>query len=149
MEGTISSTESSAAPETLFAVAADLPAYPGWAAGVARVEVLESDAAGLPVRAFFEVDGFIRKITYVLRYSFDAPHLITWRAEPGEDIAVMEGSYRFEPLEGGGSHILYALRVQPNFAIPGFLRRQSEQQIVKAFVRGLKRRAESLESGGA
>jgi len=149
VEGTIRSTESSATPATLFAVAADLLAYPEWAAGVSRVEVLEMDDAGRPRRAFFEIDGFIRKITYVLEYTFDPPHLIAWRAEPGEDIEAMEGSYRFEPLDGDGSEILYALRVQPAFPVPGFLRRQAEQQIVKAALRGLKQRAEALEAGTA
>lgn len=149
MEGTIRSTESSAAPETLFAVAADVAAYPAWAAGVTRAEVLEVDEEGRPRKAAFEIDGLIRKISYVLEYTFDAPHRIIWRAVPGEDIESMEGSYRFDPLEGGGTQILYALRVRPAFVIPGFLRKQAEQQIVKAFVRGLKRRAEALERGTA
>ena len=36
-----------------------------------------------------------------------------------------------------------ALRVDPAFVVPGFLRRQAEKQIVSNALRGLKKRAES------
>lgn len=142
VEGTIRSTETSAPPEVVFAVATDLQSYPEWATGVADVEVLERDAEGRPARAVFTVDGFIKRITYELEYSYDEPHLVKWEAIPGEDISEMEGSYEFRSLDDGGTAIAYALRVAPNFAVPGFLRRQAEKQIVQAALRGLRRRAE-------
>jgi len=92
------------------------------------------------------VDGFIKRITYDLVYEYDAPHRISWRAIPGDDIREMEGYYEFRPRDEGGTEIVYALRVEPAFVIPGFLRRQAEKQIVQAALRGLRRRAEeSLE----
>lgn len=142
MEGTIRSTETTASPEEVFAVAVDVEAYPDWATGVASVEVLERDAEGRPARAVFSVDGFIKRISYELEYSYEEPHVISWTAVPGEDISEMEGSYEFRELDTGGTAIAYALRVNPNFAVPGFLRRQAEKQIVQAALRGLKRRAE-------
>lgn len=144
MEGTIKSTETSAPPEVVFAVAVDLEVYPEWATGVADVEVLERDEQDRPARATFTVDGFIKRITYELEYSYDEPHLIQWTAVPGPDISEMEGSYEFRALDDGGTSIAYALRVAPNFAVPGFLRRQAERQIVQAALRGLRRRAEEL-----
>lgn len=142
MEGTIRSTETSASPEAVFRVAIDLEAYPDWATGVASVEVAERDDAGRPIRAVFSVDGFIKRISYELVYSYDEPRLISWSAIPGDDIKEMEGSYEFQPLDGGGTAIVYALRVAPNFSVPGFLRRQAEKQIVQAALRGLRLRAE-------
>lgn len=148
MEGTIRSTETSAPPAVVFAVAVDLEAYPEWATGVSAVEVMERDDGGRPLRASFTVDGFIKRITYELEYTYDEPHLIKWSAIPGDDIAEMEGSYQFRSLDEGGTSIAYALRVAPNFSVPGFLRRQAEKQIVQAALRGLRRRAEeSVESG--
>jgi len=47
-------------------------------------------------------------------------------------------------LESGGTEVLYALRVEPAFTVPGFLRRQAEKQIVSSALRGLKKRAESM-----
>ncbi len=141
MEGTVRTSEANASPEAVFAVASDLAAYPEWATGVAAVEVLETDDAGRPRRARFEVDGFIKRISYELVYDYDPPHRISWRAIPGDDIRDMEGYYEFRPRETG-TEIVYALRVEPAFVVPGFLRRQAEKQIVQAALRGLRRRAE-------
>ncbi len=149
MEGTVRCTETVASPEVLFAVAADLAAYPKWASGVRTVEVLAVDSEGRPSRARFEIDGFIRRISYELEYTYDPPRRLEWKAVPGPDIQAMEGYYEFEPLEGGGTQILYALRVAPAFVVPGFLRDQAEKEIVKRAVRGLKRYAEEIESGTA
>ena len=146
MEGTLRTSEASASPEEVFAVASDLASYPEWATGVAAVEILERDEAGRPRRARFEVDGFIKRISYELVYEYDAPHRISWTAIPGPDIKEMEGYYEFNPREGG-TEIVYALRVEPTFVVPGFLRRQAEKQIVQAALRGLCRRAE--ERAGA
>jgi uncharacterized membrane protein len=146
MEGTVRTSEAAAEPEDVFAVAVDLEAYPEWATGVTAVEVLESDEHGRPRRARFEVDGFIKRISYELVYEYDPPHRITWRAVPGPDIRSMEGYYQFTPKKGGGTEIVYALLVDPAFTVPGFLRRQAERQIVQAAIRELRRRAE--ERGG-
>lgn len=143
MEGTVRATEASAPPETVFAVAADLAAYPEWATGVAVVDILETDEAGRPRRARFEVDGFIKRIGYELVYEYDEPHLMSWTAVPGDDIKAMEGYYEFRERDGG-TEIVYALRVEPAFVVPGFLRRQAEKQIVQAALRGLRRRAEEV-----
>lgn len=143
MEGTIRSTETEATPAAVFAVASDLAAYPEWATGVNTVDVLESDEAGRPTRARFEIEGFIKKISYELLYEYDEPSSMSWRAVPGTDIEDMEGYYQFNELDGGGTEIVYALRVEPAFEVPGFLRRQAEKQIVQAALRGLRARAET------
>ena len=142
MEGTIRSSETSASPETVFDVAADLAAYPEWVDGVSTVEILERDEDGLAVAARFEVAGFVKRIEYTLRYEYDRPRRIAWTAVPGEDIAAMQGYYEFRPNDRGGTEILYALQVAPAFTVPGFLRRQAEKQIVTSALRGLRRRAE-------
>jgi ribosome-associated toxin RatA of RatAB toxin-antitoxin module len=145
MEGTIRSTETTAAAEQVFDAAADLASYPEWAIGVSAVEILETNEEGLAARARFTVEGFIRRISYVLEYEYDRPIRIAWTAVPGDDIRSMEGYYEFRPKENGGTEILYALRVAPAFRVPGFLRNQAEKQIVTNALRGLRRRAEAAE----
>lgn len=141
VEGTVRTSEAAAPPEVVFAVAADVASYPEWATGVAAVTILERDEVGRPGRVRFEVDGFIKRITYELVYGYDEPRRISWSAVPGDDIRAMEGYYEFRP-RNGGTEIVYALRVEPAFVIPGFLRRQAEKQIVQAALRGLRLRAE-------
>ena len=43
MEGTVRTIETSASPESVFSVAADIENYPEWASAVKSVEVLDRD----------------------------------------------------------------------------------------------------------
>jgi ribosome-associated toxin RatA of RatAB toxin-antitoxin module len=143
-EGTVESIEIKASPSQIFEVAADLASYPEWATGVKEIEILETDAAGRAARARFVIDGMIKEITYVLRYTYDKPALMSWVAEPGPDLNQLEGSYTFNDLGEGRTEVVYALKVEPSFTIPGFLRRQAEKQLVGTALRGLRRRVEAL-----
>ncbi len=141
-EGTVQSIEIDATPEDIFAVAVEIEKYPEWASGVSRVEVLERDEDGRPRRAAFELEGFVKKIAYDLTYTYDHPTRMSWVADPNSDLEMLEGSYTFTPLDGA-SEVVYALRVKPNFPVPGFIRRQAEKQIVSTALRGLRDRVES------
>lgn len=142
MEGTVQRIEVSADPQHVYEVALDLEAYPEWANGVKEVEILEEDADGRPTRVDFRADAMIKEISYTLLYSYEMDNGFSWSAEPGDDIKAMDGSYEFNALEDGSTEVLYALRVDPAFTVPGFLRRQAEKQIVSSALRGLKKRSE-------
>lgn len=143
MEGTVQSIEVSADAQKVYEVALDLDAYPEWATGVKEVEIHEEDESGRPIRVSFVADAMIKEIAYTLLYRYDLDNGFSWSAEPGDDITAMEGSYKFTEMEDGGTDVLYALKVEPAFTVPGFLRRQAEKQIVSNALRGLKKRAES------
>ena len=146
-EGTVQSIEIDAEPAACFAVASDVAAYPEWATGVRSTEVLEHDEKGRPLRAAFVIDGMVKEIAYTLVYSYDEPSSISWTAEPGPDLNALEGSYTFKRLDDGNTEIVYALRAEPAFTIPGFLRRQVEKQIVGTALRGLRERVTSQTGG--
>ncbi len=139
-QGTYQTLEIDASPEDLYEVVADIAAYPEWATGVKSVDVLDEDADGNVQRARFVLEGFVKEITYTLVYSHSRPDKLSWTAEKGEDVEVMEGSYTFNPLEDGATEVVYALSVEPNFTIPGFIRRQAEKQITTTALRGLRKR---------
>jgi len=109
--------------------------------------VLETGPEGWAKRVRFVVDGMVKEISYVLVYEYDHPSLMSWTAEPGDDIAEMIGSYRFDPLDDDKTEVVYALRAVPSFNIPGFLRRQAEKQVVGTALRGLRKRVEELAAG--
>lgn len=143
VEGTVQSIEVSADPDRVFKVATDVASYPDWVSGVKSVDILEEFKDGLPSRVEFVADAMIKEISYTLQYSFESDRKFSWVAEPGADIRLLEGSYQFTELEDGSTEVLYALRVDPAFVVPGFLRRQAEKQIVSSALRGLKKRAET------
>ena len=139
-EGTFQTLEIDAPAEALYDVAADIASYPEWATGVKEVEVLERTSDGLVERARFVVAGMVKEIEYVLRYTHDRPNVLSWVAEEdSKDVRMLEGSYTFTAVDGA-TEVVYALTVEPNFKMPGFLRRQAENQIVTTALRGLRKR---------
>jgi len=139
-EGTFSTLEIDATPEDLYDTAADVAAYPEWASGVKEVEVLDVDSEGRVDRARFVLEGFVKEIEYVLKYSHDRPSLLSWVAEESDDLRMLEGSYQFAPTEDSATEVVYSLTVEPKFIIPGFIKRQAEKQIVTTALRGLRKR---------
>lgn len=131
--------EIDAPPEALYDVAADVASYPEWAIGVKEVEVLELDESGRVNRARFVLEGFVKEIEYILEYTHDRPNVLSWVAEASDDLKMLEGSYQFTSLDDA-TEVVYSLAVEPNFTVPGFLRRQAERQIVNTALRGLRKR---------
>jgi uncharacterized membrane protein len=143
IEGTVQSIEVSAPPQLVYEIALDLDTYPDWATGVKEVEIHAEDEYGRPSRVSFVADAMIKEISYTLNYHYEMDNGFSWSAEVGDDITSMDGSYEFKELPEGGTEVLYALKVETAFKVPGFLRRQAEKQIVSSALRGLKKRAES------
>ena len=146
-EGTVQSIEIPASPEFIFEVLADLESYPQWITAMREVEILERDEDDRPHRAQFLVDAMIKEIAYELNYVHEPPLRMSWTAVPGDDIRQMVGSYDLTELEGGGTDVVYSLMVEPEFKVPGFLRRQAEKQLIGTALRGLKKRVDELSNG--
>lgn len=142
MDGTVQKIEVNAPQQLVYETALDLETYPSWAGGVKAVTVIEEDEYGRPLVAEFTIDAMIKEISYTLDYDHGHDKGFTWAARPNDDLALLEGSYTFNAIEDDATEVVYALRVEPNFTVPGFLRRQAEKQIVGTALRGLKKRAE-------
>lgn len=140
-KGMYESIEIDAPAAAVYDVAADVASYPEWAKGVNTVEVLDADADGRVARASFRLSGFVKEIDYTLRYDHVFPTRLSWTAEDGGDVRELTGSYDFDETDGR-TVVTYALRVEPNFPVPGFAMRQGERQIIGAALRGLKQRVE-------
>lgn len=143
-EGTFQTLDIDAAPEVIYDIAADIASYPEWATGVREVEILESGPDGRVDSARFVVEVLVKEIEYVLRYTHDRPHRLSWVAEESDDLKMLEGSYTFTPGDDGSTEVLYGLTVDLKFTMPGFLMRQAEKQIVTTALRGLRKRVSEI-----
>jgi len=145
-EGTYQTLEVDASPDRLYQVVSDIAAYPEWATGVKEVEVLDSGPDGEVLKARFVLEAFVKEIEYVLAYTHDRPNSLSWSSIESDDVKMLEGSYTFHPAEGEeGTEVVYALTVEPNFIVPGFIRRQAERQIVTTALKGLRKRVAETE----
>jgi ribosome-associated toxin RatA of RatAB toxin-antitoxin module len=135
------STRIDASPETILDVITDFEAYPDWAEGMKRAEVLETDAEGRPTRARFEVDAKVVDVTYTLAYTY-APNRVEWTLVEGEPLKQLDGSYVLAS-SGAETDVTYTIEADVDIPLPGFMKKRAAKQILDQGLRGLKQRAES------
>ncbi len=133
-----------ASPEHCFAVALDFDRYPEWAADIKSVDVLERDDKGRGTKVRFRAVAMGQSIRYTLAYDYsDAPTTLAWIQVEGDVTRKLDGSYRFEANDAGGTDMTYHLVADLKVPVVGFIKRRAEHRIIGTALRELKARAES------
>ena len=132
-----------AGPDKIYAVAIDFERYPEWATDVKEVEVLDRDDEGRGTRVKFQIAALGYTIGYILAYDYtDAPGGFSWKLEKAKVLSVLDGTYRFEPV-GDGTRVSYALAVEINVPLPGFMKKAAAGMIVNNAMKQLKQYVEA------
>jgi ribosome-associated toxin RatA of RatAB toxin-antitoxin module len=142
-EQTTSSIVIAATPEEVMAVIADFPAYPEWAQGMKKVEVVEQGAAGRADTVHFELEAAPIKDSYTLGYVWNGDSSVTWDLVEGKMLKAMNGAYELREARSG-TEVTYRLAVDVSIPMIGMLRRKAEKVIIDTALKGLKKRVESL-----
>src|SRR3954462_8988099 len=95
-----------------FEAITDYETFPEWQAAVKQVEVLSRDDEGRGRDVRFHIDAKVREVSYTLRYSYEAPHLITWDFVDG-DVKSVDGEFVFEAQRDGATLATYSLAIDP------------------------------------
>jgi ribosome-associated toxin RatA of RatAB toxin-antitoxin module len=140
---TTSSIVIDAAPEQVMAVIADFPAYPEWAQGMKRAEVVEVGRDGRALKVHFELDATPIRDSYTLGYDWQGDSAVRWGLVEGKMLKAMEGAYELQPT-AQGTEVTYRLSVELSIPMIGMLRRKAEKVIIDTALKGLKKRVESL-----
>lgn len=127
-DSTSATCEVGASRGVVLDVIADLARYPEWAEGVRRVDVLEVDGVGLPLRARFDVESGIVNGWYVIDYDW-SDHAVSWSLVESPLLRAMNGSYEVVDT-AVGAMVTYTLQLSPAMPLIGALRRQAERRIV-------------------
>jgi len=142
-EQTTSSIVIDATSAQVMAVIADFPAYPEWAQGMKKAEVVEEGADGRALKVHFELEAAPIKDSYTLGYDWHGDSAVRWNLVEGKMLKAMQGAY--ELREGGsGTEVTYRLAVDLSIPMIGMLRRKAEKVIIDTALKGLKKRVESL-----
>ena len=142
-EQTTSSIVIDAPPAEVMAVIADFPAYPEWAQGMKKAEVVDAGTDGRADRVHFELEATPIKDSYTLSYVWKGDSSVTWQLVEGKMLKAMEGAYVLRP-SGAGTEVTYRLSVDVSIPMIGMLRRTAEKVIIDTALKGLKKRVESL-----
>ena len=142
---TTSSIVINADSASIMQVIADFDAYPQWAHGVRRTEVVAPGEAGeRAAQVYFEIDATPIKDSYTLAYQWDGDRRVTWSLAEGRMMRAIEGEYDLTERADGTTEVTYALAVELAVPMIGMLRRKAEKVIIDAALKGLKKRVESL-----
>jgi ribosome-associated toxin RatA of RatAB toxin-antitoxin module len=138
-----------APPERCFSIAADLDNVPEWHGAMKNVEILERDSEGRATLVNAELDASVTRVTLRLRFSYDEPSGVRWTRDGG-DLKSLDGTWRFEPLDGNRTRATYSLEIGVGRrlamlvkTIRGPVRARVESLLADRPVEGLKARAES------
>jgi ribosome-associated toxin RatA of RatAB toxin-antitoxin module len=142
-EQTTSSIVIDAAPSDIMAVIADFDAYPQWAQGVRKADVVKRDSDGLPAEVFFELDASPIKDQYTLAYDWNDDTAVRWHLVDGKMLKSMDGAYELEAQDDGTTEVTYRLVVDVSIPMIGMLKRKAEKVIIDTALKGLKKRVES------
>ena len=142
-EQTTSSIVIDATPAQVMAVIADFEAYPEWAQGMKRVEVVDPGADGRAREVHFELEAAPIKDSYTLGYDWHGDSAVRWNLLEGKMLKAMQGAYELRP-SGSGTDVTYRLAVDLSIPMIGMLRRKAEKIVIDTALKGLKKRVESL-----
>ena len=142
-EQTTSSIVIDAEPAAVMAVISDFDAYPDWAQGVKKAEVVAQGGDGRAEQVYFELDASPIKDAYTLQYDWHDDSSVHWTLAEGKMLKAMDGSYELAD-RGGSTEVTYRLAVDISIPMIGMLKRKAEKVIIDTALKGLKKRVESL-----
>jgi ribosome-associated toxin RatA of RatAB toxin-antitoxin module len=143
-EQTTSSIVVNAEPAQIMAVIADFDAYPQWAQGVKKADVVKQGSAGRADQVYFELDASPIKDQYTLEYDWDGDSSVRWWLVEGKMLKGMDGTYELDSRGDGSTEVTYRLAVEISIPMIGMLKRKAEKVIIDTALKGLKKRVESL-----
>ena len=141
-EQTSSSIRIAAPPAAVMAAIGDFDAYPDWATGVKRTEVLDTGPSGRAQLVRFLLDATPIKDEYTWRYDWEGDHAVRWTLVEGRVLKSMDGEYVLQP-DGEGTEVTYRLAVDVAIPMIGMVKRKAEKVVIDTALNGLKRRVES------
>jgi ribosome-associated toxin RatA of RatAB toxin-antitoxin module len=142
-EQTTSSIVIDAAPADIMDVIGDFAAYPEWAKGVQRADVV-SETDGWADQVFFVLDVSPIKDEYTLAYEWDGYDEVTWTLVEGKMLKALDGAYTLKDLGNGSTEVTYRLALDVSIPLIGMLKRKGEKILIDTALKGLKKRVESL-----
>ena|SRR5690349_6059946 len=125
----------------VMAVIADFPSYPQWVAAAKKVEVEEPGDDGRARRVHFVLDAGAVKDDYVLEYTWDGDHRVSWNLVKGQMQKRQEGSYTLEETDGR-TEVTYTITIDLSIPMLGMIKRKAEKVILDTALKELKKRVE-------
>jgi uncharacterized membrane protein len=133
-------TDVIAAPaDKIIEALTDFDTFPQWQNAVLECEVLERNDEGRGSLVRMKVDAKVRKVDYVVRYTYDLPRALSWEQVSG-DLKENTGRYTFAPREDGSTDVTVDIVAEVGFFVPGPMKKLIREQSLKNSLRELNKR---------
>ena len=99
-----------APPSACFDAVLDFESYPEWQRAHVECDVLERDSAGRGLIVESIIDAKLRRIRYVLEYTYEEPREVRWTFVEGDPRDVV-GAFVFEEGPDGGTLGVYRQQI--------------------------------------
>lgn len=140
-----SSTEIAAPPDRLWAILADVEAWPQWQATITSLDVEDRDAQGRPSLCEVVFDAKVQTIRTVQRVRYEPPLLLEFTQQRGS-LKSLTGSWRLEDLGDGRTRATYDLDVglgrMLGLLVTGAVEHKLRDRLVTSLPAELRARAE-------
>ncbi len=90
----------------------------------------------------FEIDAKVKTVNYTLDYSYEEPHLLSWRYVEG-DVKDVDGEFTLEDQGDGTTLATYSLRLDAGVWLPGPVASMLTDTVMQRSVEDLKARVEA------
>jgi ribosome-associated toxin RatA of RatAB toxin-antitoxin module len=138
--------EIAAPPDRIWAIVADVEAWPEWQTTLSAVDVEERDAEGRPSLCEVIFDAKVQTIRTVQRLRYEPPLALAFSQESGS-LKSLHGSWRLEDLGDGRTRATYELEAEPggflNMLVKGAVEERLREVLVLKLPGELKARAEA------
>jgi uncharacterized membrane protein len=131
-----------APPDKIIDALTDFESFPQWQAAIIECEVLDRDGEGRGSRVRMKVDAKVRKVEYIVRYTYDLPNGLSWEQESG-DLKENTGKYTFTANDDGSTEVTVDIVAEVGFFVPGPMKKLIRDQSLKNSLRELKKRVEA------
>jgi uncharacterized membrane protein len=128
--------------DTVLATIRAVDHEPDWVEEIRSVEVLSSDADGLPLEAHLTAAAPVGTDEYTLAYTHRADGM-DWSMVKGKLQTGQDASYTLRAVDDTHTEVTFDLRISHNLPLPGFLRRKVIGDLATSRVKGLTKRVES------
>lgn len=126
-----------------FDVITSFERYPEWFSGISSANVLERYPDGLGKIVEFGLDMMLKRIRYVLEYTYKVPARLDWHSVDG-DIESIVGHYDLVPISKTKTQATCRQAVALGFWVPGSLKKMLEQNALRQSVMEFKAAAEAV-----
>lgn len=126
-----------ASPATVMAALVAVERLPEWSSAHKTVTVESTHPDGRPhrVRMTASVVGITDE--QVVDYTFDGDEKLSWTLVSSSQQKQQDGSYVLTPNGNGGTHVEFALTIDPKIPVPGFLVKKAQKMALDTASKGL------------